>query len=533
MSDNIKQKEHDAMLLKQWLNSDHYKNALDQRVNILRACEKDKNARAIAIQTCRDDPVFFINNFGWTFDPRRAPFHFPFIMFPFQEDAVRWIVNKIRNGGDGLIEKSRDMGATWIFVWVLYYFYLLDNAFNGLLGSYKEKLVDDRTNDSLFGKLDYCLQNTPKWMMPKRFKIKEHRNKLKLVNPEHFNLLTGDTMNPDFSRGARKNVVFMDEGAAWDYFREAWESAGDSTPCRLTVSTPQGRNAFALLRETDIDRLTLHWKLHPLKDMKWYEFQKLRRTDEEVAQELDISYQRSQVGRVYPEWNDVIYGTLPYNPDLLLYVSWDFGKTDQTAIIWWQKDDKGVYIVDSYSNTGKNIDFYVPFITGVMPSDDYKYNKKDLTLIEEHKNWKKGTHFGDPAGRFRNQVTNKTVISVLNDYGIKINFLEDAKGHEIRKTETKILLRNLRVNENERTKELGAAMENARYPEIRRGGGKEINSTKPRHDWTSHYRSSVEYFAVNYHRMAGRSSSRVRDKFPVKETGNSPFPKRRNKITKY
>lgn len=523
-----KQQEHDLMLLNKWLNSEEYKKRLTERLKISDACSRNKQSQVLAFQLCKEDPVFFIENFGWTFDPRRAPFHFPFILYEYQKDSIRWIVQKIKTGGDGLIEKSRDMGATWMFVWILYWFWRFDDAFNGLLGSYKEKLVDDRTTDSLFGKLDYCIQNTPKWLIPRRFKSKEHRQKLKLVNPENFNLLSGDTMNPDFSRGARKNVVFMDEGAAWDYFREAWESAGDSTPCRLTVSTPQGRNAFAILRESGIDIMTLHWRLHPLKDEVWYEYQKERRTDEEVAQELDISYQRSQTGRVYPEWSDVEYGDFPYSEFNLLYVSWDFGRSDQTAMVWWQKDEKGLYVVDSYANIGKTIDFYVPFVTGVLPSEDYKYSKRDLDIIDSHKNWRRGIHFGDPAGRFRNQTSDRSVIEILNDHGIKVNFREEAKDFQTRRTETKFVLRGLRVNENERTKELGAAMENARYPEVRRGGGLEIRAVKPRHDWTSHYRSSVEYFSVNYNHLVGRGDKRIHDKFSPKQ---SSFPKKR--ITRY
>ncbi|HEC65580.1 MAG TPA: hypothetical protein ENI23_09810 [bacterium] len=409
------------------------------------------------------------------------------------------------------------MGITWMLVYVLYWKWRFSESFSGMIGSRKEKLVDDRTRDSIFGMLDYALENTPHWLMPNRFKWKDHRQKLKLVNPESFNLITGDTMSPEFSRGSRKTVVVMDEGAFWEYFREAWESAGDTTPCRIVVSTPAGRNSFALLRESGIDVLTVHWKDHPFKDDKWYEYQKERRTDEEVAQELDISYHRSQTGRVYPEWDEVEYGHYPYDESLPLYCSWDFGFTDDTAMTWFQapNNDK-VRIVDSYSNHGKIIDFYIPFVTGQAPSDDYKYTKKDLEVIESHKNWRRGIHYGDPAGKFQTQVTDQTILTKLKQYGIIVNFREDAKDFQKRKNETKLLLRELVVNENERTKELGLAMENAQYPEIRGGGGTDVRSVKPIHDWSSHYRSSVEYFAVNY--ATGRSrKTRVYDKFPKKD----------------
>lgn len=501
-----------------WLNSEEYQEKLTQRLKVNDACLRNKEAQILTYGLCKDDPIFFIENFGWTFDPRpeHAPHHLPFIMYPFQKEVVEWVVKKIRNGEDGLLEKSRDMGITWIMIWVFIWFWRFGDSFSGLIGSYKEALVDNRTKDSIFGMIDYGLSNIPKWLLPHRFKNKDHRQKLKLINPENFNLIAGDTMNPDFARGSRKSVVFLDEGASWEYFRDAWESCGDATPCRLTVSTPKGRNSFALLRESGIDTLTIHWRKHPLKDEKWYEFEKERRTDEEIAQELDISYHRSQEGRVYPEWDNVVTGVFPYDDSLPLYVAWDFGSTDDTALLWFQNDGLQVRLVDCYSNRGKTIDFYIPFVTGLVPSMDYRYSKKDLEIIESHKQWKRGTHFGDPAGRFINQVTNTSVLDVLKQNGIYVNFREEAKDFQTRKTATKFLLRNLVLNDNSRTQEFGIAIENSRYPSIRRGGMEELKSAKPVHDQFSHYRSALEYFAVNYDRFKD-ARHKIFDKFPSRK----------------
>ena len=513
-----------------WIESEDYQERLTNRLKINDACYRNDAAKALTIELCKDPEegaIFFIENFGWTFDPRPEHWinesgHLPFIMFDYQKEAVSWLVEHITKGEDGLIEKSRDMGMTWLVVWTFVWFWLYAETFNGLVGSYKEALVDNRTKDSLFGMIDYALESLPKWMLPKGWKPKEHRHKLKLVNPENQNLITGDTMNPDFGRGSRKTVVFLDEGASWDYFKDAWESCGDVTPCRLTGSTPKGHNQFAITKESGIDVLTIHWSSHPLKDNDWYEAEKERRTEEEVAQELDISYQKSQEGRVYPEWDNVEKGDYPYDHDLPLFVSWDFGRRDPTAIIWWQPDnDNKVRIVDAYQNSNKLIDFYVPFITGVVPSDEYyKYTKRDLEIIQEHKYWKRGIHFGDPAGRFRNQVTNQTVLSTLKQHGIHVNFREEAKDFQTRKTATKLLLRDVRVNDTDRTKDLSVAMENAAYPKVTRQGKKEIISLKPLHNWTSHFRSAVEYFAVNYNKYS-KSRARIRDKFQKSSDTNS------------
>ena len=511
-----------------YLNSDAYKEKLILRLQINDACNRYAEARINTWNLCArpDNPVegckFFVNNFGFTFDPRphANPNHLPFILFDYQDDVIAWLIRHIDNGTDGLIEKSRDMGISWIvFVYVSVWYWLFRDGINILVGSYKEALVDNKTKDSLFGMIDYAVDSLPKWLLPKGFNKDKHRTQMKLVNPANGNLITGDTMNPDFGRGARKTAILFDELGSWDYAKDAWESAGDSTSCRIANSTPKGYNFYAMLRESGIDILTLHWKRHPLKDQDWYAFECSRRTEEEVAQELDISYNKSQEGRVYPEWNEdnVERGFFPYDENLPLYVGWDFGKTDDTAIIWAQPIHGKLRIVDTYRNTGKTIDFYIPFCTGITPSDGYKYTPKDLEKIADHKYWKRGTHFGDPAGRFGNAVSNETVITVLRTAGITVNFDDRWKGFQVRKTALKLLIRDgIQLNQNEETKYFDVCIAQASYPQVKNQGVQEVKSVDPKHDYTSHYRSSFEYLALGISNFKSKIH-RPYDKFKPKE----------------
>ena len=168
-------------VLEAYQNSEDYKTKILQRRNIVDSCERSNESKAYALFVCKSDPVFFINNFLWTPNDKYEQYHFPFILFPFQEEYIHWLNDHIDTGRDCLVEKSREMGVTWVTLSLFLWKWLFNDNFNALIGSYKETLVDDKTKDSLFGMLDYNLRQIPKWMLPRKFNIKNHRTGMKLV----------------------------------------------------------------------------------------------------------------------------------------------------------------------------------------------------------------------------------------------------------------------------------------------------------------------------------------------------------------
>lgn len=282
-----------------WLNS-----KLDERLKFVRASEDDKT-KALLIETAREDPVFFINNFCWTYDPRKEayPHHFPFLTYEFQDDYVRQLERSFQASKDLLTEKSRDVGASWLaLTWILWH-WIFNGTFNALIGSRKEALVDNRELDSLFGKLDYQIRRLPAWILPKGFNIDKHRTFCRLTNPESGAAIQGESANTEFSRQGRYSVILLDEFAFWGFATSCWTATADTAPVRFPISTPNGKaNKFAELRFAgDIQVMSLHWTLHPFKDQDWYELEKKRRTPREIAQELDMDYESSGNERIFPE----------------------------------------------------------------------------------------------------------------------------------------------------------------------------------------------------------------------------------------
>lgn len=276
-----------------------------------KAAEKAKCANGI------DGLLHWVYYYAWTADPRPdSPLYtVPFAPFEFQEDGFEWLWNLIyETRTDGTIDKSRDMGVSWMVVafgshqWS---FAPKSAPFLALYGSRKEDFVDKRGDmDTLFEKIRFVIDRLPAWQLPDGWNPGEHDNFMRILNPETGSTLKGESSNDDFGRGGRQTVIFFDEHASFPgggY--AAWTAASESTRSRIGVSTPKGKfNKFAEIRHDDTTpALSMHWKKHPWKDARWYEWQKTRMDAVEIAQELDLDYEGSQAGRLLPMWDERIH----------------------------------------------------------------------------------------------------------------------------------------------------------------------------------------------------------------------------------
>lgn len=292
-----------------------YPKEMDQNIlfreRLLRNCKADLSLQRFVKEQFYKDILFAFNVIFWTYDPRSRPQHLPFITYPeFQDDAILELNHHIQNGVDLLIDKSRDMGVSWIVTTVFLWNWLRPEAGNDfLLGSRKEPLVDKKGNlDTLMEKCRYNIYKLPDFLVPKGFDPNKHDNHLQLFNPESRCPITGESTNEHFATGGRYRAVLFDEAAKWGSTAEpAWISAGDSTPCRIAVSTPFGMGThFSRLRFSKTTRvLSFHWSKHPKKaigaycDLEtkkvrspWYDQECKRReaTPLSIGQELDIDY---------------------------------------------------------------------------------------------------------------------------------------------------------------------------------------------------------------------------------------------------
>jgi hypothetical protein len=237
---------------------------------------------------CSRSVLFYVNAFVWTFDPRKPNPKLPFITYPYQDEGFLAMNSALPRlgthtsesdmGHDLLIEKSRDMGASWMCLTAMQWRWHFHDLQTFLFVSRKEQLVDG-SGDSMFGHVRFILKNLPSWLRPE---VKD--NKLKLWNMENGSKLEGESTTDNIGRGGRRTGMVLDEFAAFEGGGdEALSATADNTNCRFFNSTPNGTgNAFYAQREKGTARLRFHWSRHPEKARGLY------RPDGEI---LDTSYE--------------------------------------------------------------------------------------------------------------------------------------------------------------------------------------------------------------------------------------------------
>jgi len=222
---------------------------------------------------CRQDILFFFNAFLWTYNPRKPPYHFPFVLYPAQEIVVHQVNEAVRIGDGTLGEKSRDWGATYIWLGVFLYHFLFFE-FEGLLLSLRQTEVDNPTPSSLFGKLRYMMRRLPFWLLPRKWSWRRDGDTfLRILNPDNGNSIIGQATTEDAGRSGRKTAVLVDEYAAIrNRIAEGMErSLAHNTESLHRLSTPRGINLFKTIRDRRLCQvITMHWTQIPDKTADLY-----------------------------------------------------------------------------------------------------------------------------------------------------------------------------------------------------------------------------------------------------------------------
>lgn len=270
----------------------------------------------------------FILDWGITIDPRNSglnpplPTTMPFCLFYRQVEFTFFLNDCVENKVRGLVEKCRDMGASWVaLAWSVWrWLYKPGSAI--VVGSRKAEYVDNLNDPKcLFDKVRQLITNLPPDIFwPEGFDPVKHLTYMKCINPANGSSIIGES--GVIGRGGRSVAAILDEASFLEN-PEATEAAlADNTNCIIYISTPNGvGNVFHRTRLAGVEWkpgepikernraqiFIMDWRDHPGKSPEWA---KTRREYEEsrgmlhvYMQEVERSYNASVVGQVIKaEW---------------------------------------------------------------------------------------------------------------------------------------------------------------------------------------------------------------------------------------
>jgi hypothetical protein len=503
----------------------------DLRVTNAFLCRTDEQRQAAQWALCAADPAYWLAMYGWINEPRpkvRGSGDLPFTPYAFQVELLRWIDRQLAttpgaelgSQGDGLVSKSRDMGATWLFCAYVLHGWLFRTPFNANLISRKEDLVDKPLwPDSMFYKIDYLFDRLPAWMKPAGYEPKLHRFKMTMHNPGNGNVVSGESTTTQSGRGGRYTLGLVDEAAFVDDLDLVAGTLVNSTDHLFLVSSESNEKGedFASRRQA-MPRAAVReidWWLHPDHDDGWYGWMKERMpTPEAFQREVERNPAAGFGEHVYPGAQSIEPGDFPYEPGMAYDFTIDPGYDDETAFHLIAHDPRtGRYrVFASYMNKGQEPEFYAHVLAGVY-HDDYDFRSYGIFDTHELMRLTRALPLptlmcGDPYGGNRatgeDSWFRKFEVAYYrlrkdqmgaNPRAIRKNFLKEARTYQGRRTAFMSVLRQMDWDDNPGVNRALYSVKTYRFENNDRP--RQSEQLIPKHTLASHPVTAFEYWAVN------------------------------------
>jgi hypothetical protein len=226
---------------------------LDWRSSLLRKAKNDIILQRDLLAACKVSQLFWINAFAWTYHQFEVDIatgerreckhpHMPFITWTIQDELQNDFETCFLNAKDILIDKSRDMGASWCCVNFLHWLWLFNPDSQLLEMSRTREYVDQPGNmKALFQKHDYINEWLPDWMRPEEcMQGERNRTKMHMKNVWNGSTIDGESTTEHAAKGDRRKVGLLDEFAMVEYGAAMNQATRDACLMRIFNSTVCG-----------------------------------------------------------------------------------------------------------------------------------------------------------------------------------------------------------------------------------------------------------------------------------------------------
>lgn len=246
---------------------------LRRRLRLEKAVGASPHLIAAAIEMYRADPVMFVNDCVFVYEPRNAsrgdPTRIPAVPFQRQAEFIAWMKDRFETKTSAPVEKSRDSGATWMAAAFATWLWLFHPGSVTGFGSRKEILVDRQGDmQAIFPKIRSIIEHLPWYLVPKGWSPKVHSNYMRIINPENDAAIVGEA-GDNIGRGGRSSIYFVDE-AAYIAHPELLEAAlTANTDCRIDISSPRVGTLFNTWCATESNKFIFDVSDAPWHTPKW------------------------------------------------------------------------------------------------------------------------------------------------------------------------------------------------------------------------------------------------------------------------
>ncbi len=274
-----------------------------RRVNALAGGWADERKR------CAASWEYWFDNYAWTYDPRLigkpGGAYVRFILWQRQRELLTWLHERVEAQEEGLIEKSRDIGASYLLMGYAVWRWLFSPGFKSSFGSYAIDKVDQKNNpDTLLAKARIILDRMPPELMPDGWSKALDDNFMRIVNRADGSMISGEG-GSNMGRGGRSSMYALDEAAFVENAEDVEAALSGNTDCVIWASTVNGMgNLFARKRHSVLAAhqiFRFHWRSDPRKDDAWAAKKQASFTDPtKWASEYEIDYSASVPGICIP-----------------------------------------------------------------------------------------------------------------------------------------------------------------------------------------------------------------------------------------
>jgi len=299
----------------------HVRN-LKWRAELIENCEKDEGYRNEVWTACSESILYWINAFMWTYhqfdvesDGTRtaaACADVPMITWEVQDNMLTLFLQLLyaadEKDRDILVNKSRDMGASWCCIAFIHWLWLFKPDSQLLELSRTEPYVDQSGNmKALFQRHDYVNVWLPDWMRPPNVLVNQaNRTKMHMFNEWNGSCIDGESTTEHAASGDRRLVILLDEFAKVKHGRLMRSATRDAGLMRIVNSTVAGAGTeYSQWKNSGQIRVfPLMWWDHPDKGngryvvhegegrgwkirSPWYDNEDAVRSPQEMAREID------------------------------------------------------------------------------------------------------------------------------------------------------------------------------------------------------------------------------------------------------